>query len=146
MMLNTNLAQNKAYRASYFLDLIWQCILPRHSILIFSLSMYFNWRDFSQHFIALHDSGDNVGNKRSVSEIISGTEHGSCSITSRKLSEFKIQGCLYIAYNAFWKGISSIYRGNAFPRRIDWYAAWPTWISIWPHVTLTWGQQLTWPL
>ena len=53
-------------------------------------------RDVSQYFIALHESGDKTENKRSVSEIISGAEHASGSITSRKLSEFKVRGCLYI--------------------------------------------------
>ena len=29
--------------------------------------------------------------------------------------------------------------------RIDWHATWPPWFNMWPLVTLTWGQILTWP-
>ena len=30
-------------------------------------------------------------------------------------------------------------------RHIAWYGAWPTWVNMRPHLTLTWGQILTWP-
>ena len=58
--------------------------------------MYLNWRDFS----VFHCFTWQWWQKRSVSEIISGAEHGSGSKTSRKLSKFKIQGCLYIGSEA----------------------------------------------
>ena len=96
VMLNKNLEPNKAYGTSYFFGSVCQCILPRHIVVRSSLSVYLTWTDCWRHFIALYDSGDDIENKRSVSQINCRSEHGSSTTTRRKLPGFKIQGCLYV--------------------------------------------------
>ena len=61
------------------------------------MSVYHTARDYTQHFITLHDIADDFDNKRSVSEIICGAEPEVGTSTRRSLSGFKIQGSLYIS-------------------------------------------------